>query len=174
MKRAKFWGLVGAYSLDFFVIFVVGASLLSHLTFSGSSLLGFQVEQLDGDRLIPVLDLFLYIFCLLYFFIFEGIIGNASPGKMATGICLSKNNLVWWRVLISYLIDAAILPLSFFIALNTQNMWTSGDAVADGMTGFFISLAGCIFYFSICERFFRKSFGKKLMGLQVVRKEEIK
>lgn len=171
MKRAKFWGLVGAYSLDFFLICFGGSLLLSSLLLL---LLGSKIEQVEVGWEVLAVQLYLYVFCWLYFFIFEGVIGNASPGKMATGICLSKKNLVWWRVLISCLIDAAILPLSMSIALRTQYVWTSRDAVGDGMTGFFISLAGWVLYFSICEHLFRKSLGKKLMGLRVVRKEEIK
>lgn len=161
-KRAKFWGLVGAYGLDLFLVFVGGTIFAS------------EVEQLTEKWF--ALDLYgsnywiylLYILYLLYFFCFEGLFGNASLGKKATGICITSKNLTWWRVFMSYLIDGAIIPLSVFISFYTQSMWTSGDAVGDGMTGFFMILVGCVLYSAICEYFFRKSLGKKLMGLQVV------
>ena len=90
------------------------------------------------------------------------------------GISLQAETLTWWKVVISYLIDGIVLPMSFCITIITQPMWTSGDGVGDGMTGLLMPFLMLPFYFVICEYLFGKTLGKKLMGLTVVRKEKSK
>ena len=153
---------MGAYGLDLFLVLVGGALLSSEFEKLAEDL--FSLDLYGSDYWIYLL----YVFYLLYFFFFEGIFSNSSLGKKVVGICIASKNLTWWRVLISYSIDGVILPLSFFIAFSTQPMWTSGDAVGDGMTAVLTPFIVFAFYFIILESLSGKTLGKKLMGLQVV------
>ncbi len=163
MQKPSFWRLVGAYTLDF--MFGGGAGLFLIGPLFG--ILAVIIDPLVNDGIYPLL--FLIGMCLLpyiYLSLAEGITG-ISLGKKLVNIRVQANNLRWGRVPVSYLLDAILLQILCWAFVWTLSKM-SWDPIA--LSGVFACLQGIfpLLYFPICEHFFGKTLGKKLMGLQVV------
>ncbi len=162
LQNPGFWRLVGAYIVDF--MFVGGLSLFLIGPLFGILLVIIKPLANDDNPLLLIIGM-----CLLpyiYFSLTEGITGT-SLGKKLVNIRVQANNLRWGRVPVSYLLDVILLEILCWAFVWTLSKM-SWDPIA--LSGVFACLQGVgpLLYFPICEHFFGKTLGKKLMGLTIV------
>ena len=182
MKKQGFWRLLGAYELDF-VIAYLGGRVLWHLfaiCFSyvfmslGGSVMPMWSAMLSGCLLI---------FGLLYFagseYWLKKTLGKRLFGVKALVLNEGKHPSLG-KFLKAYAIDClAVLPILIVCILSTMVMQmvfcydhcSRGREMGIIMGIGFVTLSLLALYFAVCEYFWGKTLGKKLMGLQVVQEE---
>lgn len=164
MQKPLFWRLFGAYAVDllvFCVLFVLLGLLVWSPLFSLSKNWLWQYSIIVGSFLLNG---------GIYFAISEGI-GRRSIGKYCFGLKVVCPRFAFVRVLVAYGIDMAVL----FIVKNVFELslpleLIKSDALFLGALGGFYVLFFLldICYFSVSEKCWGKTLGKKIAGICVV------
>ncbi len=165
-QHPGFWRLMGAYAIDlpillwgwFVVMLLIQFLIIFPLMTAGIAL---------GDFLPDVIYIFL-LWPFIYFTFCEGLWGK-TLGKLIVKVCVQGETLSWWRVLISYVLDIALLGAFCF---GATFIIARGERVIDpfGIAGMFMlfGILSFLVYFPLCEHKWGKTLGKKMMGLKVV------
>lgn len=162
MQKPSFWRLLGAYSIDILILFVLNLGYYMWEVRSTISTLPWMWS----------ISINLAIFLILnagYFALFEQH-GKGSLGKKLFHLKLFMNRSSAKRVFSAYAIECiglffliwGIIFLSTFVWNDMEKM------VLWFLSGWVLGPILILIYFSVLESMFGASLGKKLMGLQVV------